>query len=175
MGLPGASRRPPGHMTNQSTKPRNLKASIEQWNMHGGMVHKGIFHAHQIVKQTAQTRRQISRGRWPCGRKPQGKRRTPFPGHIPSCVYVLLRAPTPAWLHFGMVQNSRIFEGLDIDHFWGLGGPGGPGNSSERWGAKPPHFSGGSRGLTGPPRPPKIPIAGPFKKFKFLAKVQPCQ
>ncbi len=34
----------------------------------------------------------------------------------------------------------RIFEGLDIGHFWGLGGPGGPGDPRKRWGASPPTF-----------------------------------
>ena len=34
VGLPGASRRPPGPKTDQSKKPRNLKVMIEQWRLY---------------------------------------------------------------------------------------------------------------------------------------------
>jgi hypothetical protein len=42
----------------------------------------------------------------------------------------------------------------------GLGGPGGPKQHSERWGASPPIFWIGVLGPPGPPRPPTSAISG---------------
>ncbi len=50
-----------------------------------------------------------------------------------------------------------------IVDFWGLAGPGGPGDTSKRWGASPPtfpHLLKGSPGPLGPARPPKSAVSG---------------
>ncbi len=82
----------------------------------------------------------------------------------------VLRGCTLAWL-----TNSRIFEGLEIGHFWDLGGPRGLGDPSERWGAKLPTFCEGLRGPRGHPDPKhyRFPILVFFKDFLNQAKVQP--
>ncbi len=69
-----------------------------------------------------------------------------------------------AWLHFGLVNNSRIFKRLEIAHFGCLGGPGGPGNPPERWGAKPPSFLEGLQSPRGFPDPKndRFPILTKF-------------
>ncbi len=64
------------------------------------------------------------------------------------------------WLHFDLVKNSIICLGSEIGHFWGLGGPGGFGDPSEGWGAKPPTFLKGLQGPQGHPDPQndRLPI-----------------
>ena len=52
-----------------------------------------------------------------------------------------------------LAGDFEIFKGPDIGHFWGLGGPGGPENLLEGWGASPPTFLEGFRGPRDHPDP----------------------
>ncbi len=77
---------------------------------HNGMAHKGIILGSRIVEKTGRNPSEISRGRWPCGRKPPVKRRTPFPENIPLCLCVFVLGPP--YLGRKTKQTSIVGFGL---------------------------------------------------------------
>ncbi len=80
-------------------------------------------------------------------------------------------SPGPAWLHFG--REFIVFvKGLEIGHFWGLGGPGGSGDPPGRWGASPPTFLKGPQGLRGHPDPKtdRFPTLDTLQNFSTKPK-----
>ena len=113
------------------------------------MAHKGIVLRSRIVGKTGQNSSEIRHGRWPWGREPQVKRRTPFPENIPLCLCVFL-GPEVTANHFGSHFPGSRRGPRVVSHTATLkvnvaGRPGG---------RRRPR--GADFGPPAPPRPPKI-------------------
>ena len=74
------------------------------------------------------------------------------------------RAAADWWLAREVLQG-RV-RSTDLDWRMGLAGPGGPGDPCKRWGASPPTFCKGLRGLRGRPDPKNHHFRTGFRTYK---------